>query len=82
MIPEESAENRVTSNGRLGVYRTGDGGATWELWSDGLPERARVVADRDTCREPDGAGHLREGECELLAEPAPRSQHEILQCVR
>jgi len=47
VIPEESAENRVTSNGRLGVYRTGDGGATWELWSDGLPERAWAAVMRE-----------------------------------
>jgi hypothetical protein len=40
VIPEEGAENRVTPDSRLGVYRTGDGGATWELASDGLPEPA------------------------------------------
>lgn len=38
VIPEESGENRVTSNGRLGVYRTQNAGASWELVSDGLPE--------------------------------------------
>jgi len=40
VIPEEGAENRVTSDGRLGVYRTADGGASWELASNGLPEPA------------------------------------------
>src|ERR671922_20434 len=40
VIPEEGAENRVTPNRRLGVYRTADGGASWELVSDGLPEPA------------------------------------------
>jgi photosystem II stability/assembly factor-like uncharacterized protein len=40
VVPEEGAENRVTSNGRLGVYRTGDGGVSWKLSSDGLPEPA------------------------------------------
>jgi photosystem II stability/assembly factor-like uncharacterized protein len=30
VVPEEGAENRVTSGGRLGVYRTRDGGASWE----------------------------------------------------
>jgi hypothetical protein len=40
VIPEEGAENRVTPNGRLGVYRTDDGGASWELASGGLPEPA------------------------------------------
>lgn len=40
VIPEEGAGNRVTAGGRLGVYRTRDGGASWELDSNGLPERA------------------------------------------
>ena len=40
VIPEEGAENRVTSNARLGVYRTRDGGASWELAAKGLPEQA------------------------------------------
>jgi photosystem II stability/assembly factor-like uncharacterized protein len=47
VIPEESAENRVTSEGRLGVYRTGDGGGSWELWSDGLPDRAWAAVLRE-----------------------------------
>jgi photosystem II stability/assembly factor-like uncharacterized protein len=40
VVPEDGAENRVTSNGRLGVYRTGDGGASWELLEGGLPQQA------------------------------------------
>jgi photosystem II stability/assembly factor-like uncharacterized protein len=40
VIPEISGENRVTPDDRLGVYRTGDGGATWELFASGLPEPA------------------------------------------
>jgi photosystem II stability/assembly factor-like uncharacterized protein len=40
VIPEEGAENRVTANGRLGVYRTDNGGASWRLLEGGLPERA------------------------------------------
>ncbi len=40
VIPEEGAENRVTAGGRLGVWRTRDGGASWELDSKGLPEPA------------------------------------------
>ncbi len=47
VIPEESAENRVTSDGRLGVYRTADGGVSWELWSDGLPEQAWLAVLRE-----------------------------------
>jgi photosystem II stability/assembly factor-like uncharacterized protein len=39
-VPEDGAENRVTSDGRLGVYRTGDGGASWELLEGGLPQQA------------------------------------------
>ena len=46
MIPEESAENRVTANGRIGIYRTTDGGASREL----------IVAE-----EPAWAAVLREG---------------------
>ena len=29
MIPEEGAENRVTCDGRLGIYTTADAGASW-----------------------------------------------------
>jgi photosystem II stability/assembly factor-like uncharacterized protein len=47
VIPEESAENRVTSDGRLGVYQTRDGGEGWELWSDGLPHRAWAAVMRE-----------------------------------
>src|SRR5205085_12177365 len=31
VVPEDGAMNRVTCDGRLGVYRTRDGGASWEL---------------------------------------------------
>ena len=40
VVPIEGAENRVTSDGRLGVYRTSDAGASWALSMDGLPEQA------------------------------------------
>jgi photosystem II stability/assembly factor-like uncharacterized protein len=40
VIPEQADEYRVTADGRLGVYRTGDGGSSWALWTDGLPDRA------------------------------------------
>ena len=40
VIPEESQEYHYTAEGRLGVYRTGDGGASWELAANGLPDRA------------------------------------------
>jgi photosystem II stability/assembly factor-like uncharacterized protein len=47
VIPEEGAENRVTPDGRLGVYRTTDGGASWELLQDGLPQQAWAAVMRE-----------------------------------
>ncbi len=37
VIPEEADVNRVAAGGRLGVYRTRDAGASWQLVADGLP---------------------------------------------
>ena len=48
VVPEEGAENRVTCDGRLGVYRTRDGGASWELASKGLPEQAWLAVLRES----------------------------------
>src|ERR671915_412565 len=47
VVPEEGAENRVTAKGRLGVYRTRDGGATWEEASNGLPDQAWIAVLRE-----------------------------------
>src|ERR671923_3039945 len=47
VVPEEGAENRVTPNGRLGVYRTRDGGASWELLTNGLPQSAWQAVKRE-----------------------------------
>jgi hypothetical protein len=47
VIPEESQELHWTAEGRLGVYRTGDGGASWELVTNGLPQRAWVAVLRE-----------------------------------
>jgi photosystem II stability/assembly factor-like uncharacterized protein len=56
VIPEDSVRgsegevgggDRVTTGGRLGVYRTKDGGRSWELASKGLPERAWVEVLRE-----------------------------------
>lgn len=47
VIPEEGAENRVTSGGRLGVYKTTDGGASWALAANGLPDPAWSVVFRE-----------------------------------
>jgi photosystem II stability/assembly factor-like uncharacterized protein len=57
-IPEESAMNRVAPNNRLGVYRTRDGGSSWELLKDGLPQQAWVGVLREASawdgQEPNG----------------------------
>jgi photosystem II stability/assembly factor-like uncharacterized protein len=47
VVPEESDENRVTANGRLGVYRTRDGGQTWQETSRGLPDQAWIAVLRE-----------------------------------
>jgi photosystem II stability/assembly factor-like uncharacterized protein len=47
VVPEEGAENRVTADGRLGVYRTDDGGASWTLEEDGLPAQAWLAVMRE-----------------------------------
>jgi photosystem II stability/assembly factor-like uncharacterized protein len=45
--PDVGGGNRVTTDGRLRVYRTEDGGKSWELASNGLPERAWVEVLRE-----------------------------------
>jgi len=47
VIPEVGAENRVTPDGRLGVYRTRDSGASWELLTEGLPQKAWAAVKRE-----------------------------------
>lgn len=47
VIPEQSQEHHFTADGRLGVFRTKDGGASWELMSDGLPAQAWVAVLRE-----------------------------------
>jgi len=54
VIPEESQEHHFTAEGRLGVYRTGDGGASWELTSNGLPDRAWAAVLREGFAYDDG----------------------------
>ncbi len=39
IVPLESDEFRCTPEGKLRVYRTRDGGATWEPLANGLPQR-------------------------------------------
>ena len=47
VVPEEGAENRVTPDARLGVYRTRDAGASWQLVADGLPSPAWAAVLRE-----------------------------------
>ncbi len=47
VVPEEGAENRVTPNGRLGIYRTRDAGASWDLLTGGLPQTAWQSVKRE-----------------------------------
>src|SRR5207244_10709022 len=58
VVPEEGAENRVTSDGRLGVYRTEDAGTSWTLEEDGLPERAWTAVKREGLAYGDGGVYL------------------------
>jgi len=48
VVPEEGAENRVTCNGRLGIYRTRDGGASWAERPQGLPTPAWSAVMRES----------------------------------
>jgi len=45
VIPEESAENRVTCDGRIGIYRTTDAGVSWKLIVVEEPAWAAVLRE-------------------------------------
>jgi hypothetical protein len=48
VIPEESSHMRATIDGRLRVYRSRDGGGSWQSLENGLPqEHAYVQVLRD-----------------------------------
>jgi photosystem II stability/assembly factor-like uncharacterized protein len=47
VIPETSFEYHYAPHGRLAVYRTADGGETWEPMTDGLPENAWAAVLRE-----------------------------------
>jgi photosystem II stability/assembly factor-like uncharacterized protein len=47
VIPERSPEYHYTPNGQFAVYRTRDGGQTWEELSDGLPRPAWAAVFRE-----------------------------------
>lgn len=44
VVPEESSHMRTTVGGRLRVYRTRDGGATWEPLTRGLPQEHAYIS--------------------------------------
>src|SRR5262249_56759964 len=44
---EQSEERHYRADGRRGVCRPADGGASWELAASGLPERAWVAVLRE-----------------------------------
>ena len=79
VIPEESAENRVTADGKLGIYHTTDAGASWELIVAEQPAWAAVL--REAMSQDDAAvyagtqsGHvyaLRDGEVVEAARHLP-----------
>jgi photosystem II stability/assembly factor-like uncharacterized protein len=47
VVPEYGAENRVTVDGKLGIYRTRDKGASWQPMTGGLPEQAWASVMRE-----------------------------------
>jgi photosystem II stability/assembly factor-like uncharacterized protein len=54
VIPEQGAEYRVTTEGRLAVWQTRDGGASWSPEADGLPDPAWTGVLRDAMCFDDG----------------------------
>jgi photosystem II stability/assembly factor-like uncharacterized protein len=78
-IPEEGAENRVTCDGRLGIYTTADAGASWELVVAAEPAWVAVLRegmsfDDEAVYAGAQSGHvyaLRHGEVVVAAENLP-----------
>jgi serine/threonine protein kinase len=59
IVPVESDEFRCTPNGRLRVYRTRNGGASWEALMRGLPQKGAyetILRDAMTTDQLDPAG--------------------------
>jgi photosystem II stability/assembly factor-like uncharacterized protein len=81
VIPEQSQEHHFSAEGRLGVYRTSDGGTSWELVSDGLPERAWVAVLREGFAY-DGDGNIYFGTQNGSVWTAPRGGSEWTEAVR
>jgi len=44
VIPEESSHMRTTIGGRIAVYRTTDGGASWHALTNGLPQQNAYIS--------------------------------------
>ena len=53
VIPQQGHEYHYSTDGRLRVYRTRDRGETWDLMSNGLPERAWAVVLREASASDD-----------------------------
>jgi photosystem II stability/assembly factor-like uncharacterized protein len=54
VIPEESSHMRATVDGRLRVYRTEDGGASWTALTEGLPQTHAYVSVLRDAMDHDG----------------------------
>ena len=81
VIPEQSQEHHFSAEGRLGVYRTADAGASWELASEGLPGRAWVAVLREGLAY-DGAGNIYFGTQNGSVWTAPRGGAQWTEAVR
>jgi photosystem II stability/assembly factor-like uncharacterized protein len=80
VIPEVSGEQHFTPDGRLGVYRTGDAGASWQLTANGLPERAWSAVLREGFAYDEGGLYF--GTQSGSVWTAPRGGGEWIEAVR
>ena len=80
VIPEVSGEQHFTPDDRLGVYRTADGGASWQLTSSGLPDRAWSAVLREGFAYDDGGLYF--GTQSGSVWSAPRGGGEWIEAVR
>ena len=47
IVPEESQEYHMSVDGRFAVWRSRDAGASWEMLTKGLPDKAHLVVLRE-----------------------------------
>ncbi len=47
VVPEESQEYHMSPDGRFAVWRSRDGGASWQMMTSGLPDKARLNVLRE-----------------------------------